>query len=237
MFDPSSNMVGGFTDNDGTIDFYLRIHSLIKNTDVVLDLGAGRAAWYEDDECSTRRNMRLLKGKVAKLIAADVDSAVKDNRASDEQIVMEDGVINLPPESIDLIIADYVLEHIENPKDFCEQVDKILKSKGWFCARTPHKYSYVSMFASLVRNTRHSGLLKYIQPARKEIDVFPTRYKLNTLRDIENHFPGWKIRAFIHRTDPAYYFGSKLIYKLQSFLHRILPSFFSGNLFIFLQKP
>ena len=24
-YDPNSNMVGGFSDNDGTIDFYLRV--------------------------------------------------------------------------------------------------------------------------------------------------------------------------------------------------------------------
>ena len=52
-FNPSKNMVGGFTDNDGTIDFYLRVNSLINKDSIVLDLGAGRAAWYEDDKCQT----------------------------------------------------------------------------------------------------------------------------------------------------------------------------------------
>lgn len=43
-YKPCANMVGGFSENDGTIDFYLRINSLIDETSVVLDLGAGRAS-------------------------------------------------------------------------------------------------------------------------------------------------------------------------------------------------
>ena len=140
-FDPHAHMVGGFSVNDGTIDFYLRIRSLIKKTDVVLDLGAGRAAWFEDDDCEIRRNNRLLRGAVSKLIAADVDPIVKENRASDEQVLIQNGVLDLPSNSVDLIIADYVLEHIDDTDMFYEQVNGLLRSGGWFCARTPHKYS------------------------------------------------------------------------------------------------
>lgn len=67
-FEASSKMVGGFTDNDGTIDFYLRVNSLVSKDQTVLDLGAGRAAWFEDDKCDTRRSIRLLKGKLRKLL-------------------------------------------------------------------------------------------------------------------------------------------------------------------------
>lgn len=236
-FSPSSNMVGEFTDNDGTIDFYLRINSLLGSSDTVLDLGAGRAAWFEDDACETRRSIRMLKGKVEKVIAADVDEAVLINRASDEQIVIKEGSLNIPENSVDLIVADYVLEHIDDPKAFSKQINDCLKSGGWFCARTPHKYAYVTLAASLVSNLYHLKLLGYAQPGRKEIDVFPTRYRMNTLKDIENIFPGWKNKTFIFRADPDYYFGSRFVYGVYSVIHRIAPSFFYGNLFIFVRKP
>ena len=105
-YKPSDNMVGGFTENDGTIDFYLRINSLINDKSVVLDLGAGRASWYEDDKCATRRDIRLLKGKVKQLIAADVDEVVLSNRSSDKQIVINNGKLDLEQNSVDLIVAD-----------------------------------------------------------------------------------------------------------------------------------
>ena len=158
---PSEKMVGDFTANDGTIDFYLRVNSLINANSVVLDLGAGRAAWYEDDSCKTRREIRLLKGKVKQLIAADVDEVVLENRSSDNQIVIKNGKLDVEPNSIDLIVADYVLEHIDNPEEFYSQINTCLKSGGWFCARTPHKYSYVALAASLVKNSMHSRVLKH----------------------------------------------------------------------------
>lgn len=236
-YKPSDNMVGGFTDNDGTIDFYLRINSLIDDTSVVLDLGAGRASWYEDDKCVTRREIRLLKGKVKQLIAADVDEVVLSNRSSDKQILINDGKLDVEPNSVDLIVADYVLEHIDNPREFFTQIDNCLKSGGWFCARTPHKYSYVAIISCLVKNTFHRKLLKFIQPERKEIDVFPTRYKLNQMKNIKSTFSHWANFSFIYRSEPAYYFGNRIIFKLQLLLHRIAPSFFCGNLFIFVKKP
>jgi SAM-dependent methyltransferase len=236
-YNPSENMVGGFTDNDGTIDFYLRINSIIDRDSVVLDLGAGRAGWYEDENSKTRRDIRLLKGKVKKLIAADVDKVVLNNRSSDEQIVIADGVLGLEPNSIDLIVADYVLEHIDDPTEFYEQINTCLKSGGWFCARTPHKYSYVALAASLLNNSLHSMFLRYIQPDRKELDVFPTRYNLNQLKEINSTFLKWKNLSFIYRPEPAYYFGNKSVFVIQSLLHRILPAFAVGNLFVFVQKP
>jgi len=234
---PGKNMVGGFTQNDGTIDFYLRINSLIDDTSIVLDLGAGRASWYEDDLCITRRDIRLLKGKVRQLIAADVDEVVLSNRSSDKQIVINDGKLDLESDQVDLIVADYVLEHIDDPKAFFDQIDSCLRSGGWFCARTPHRYSYVAIVASIVANRLHSKFLRFIQPERREIDVFPTLYKFNRMRDIKSTFSEWDNFSFIYRSEPAYYFGKSVIFKLLSFLHRIMPSFLFGNLFVFVKKP
>jgi SAM-dependent methyltransferase len=236
-YDPNSNMVGGFSDNDGTIDFYLRINSLISKDSIVLDYGAGRASWFEDDECKIRHKVRLLKGKVKKLIACDLDYAVLENKASDEQIYLENGKLGVEQNSVDLIICDYVLEHVENVDDFFAQIDNSLVSGGWFCARTPHKYSYVSLAASLISNNFHSKVLRKVQPNRKEIDIFPTHYNMNTLKEITKAFKGWENKSFIFKGDPAYYFGSKAIYEIQKKIHNILPVVICGNLFVFLRKP
>jgi len=238
QYDPNANKVGDFSDTDGTINFYLRIKSLLNEESVVLDFGAGRAAWFEDDPCHTRRSIRLLKGNVKKVVAADVDDAVLQNRASDEQILLKHHENSeFLQQRVDLIVADYVLEHIGDAKIFVEQVDNCLQKGGWFCARTPHKYSYIAVFARLLRNKFHAKALKFIQPDRKEVDVFPTTYKLNTLRDVERAFSGWEQKSYIYRSDPAYFFGNKIIYRLLSLLHRVLPVFFCGNLFVFVRKP
>jgi SAM-dependent methyltransferase len=227
----------GFSQTDGTVDFYTRIACFLRPEFEVLDLGAGRAAWFDDDQNICRRKIRLLKGRAAKVVAADIDPAVLENRSADEQIVLQVGVA-LPFESerFDLIIADYVLEHIDHPADFASEIDRVLKPGGLFAARTPHKYSYVASITRLIRNSWHSRILRIVQPNRKERDVFPTRFRLNTLSSIKKNFPLFDNYSFIFRADPSYFFGINIIFHIQAFLHRVAPPFFAGNLFVFLIK-
>jgi SAM-dependent methyltransferase len=231
------NEFGGFSANDGTINFYLRVRSILNEKSVVLDLGAGRAAWYVDDMVATRKNIRFIKPIVEKVIAVDVDDAVMNNQSSSENYVYDGKTIPVQSQSIDVVIADYVLEHILDPIAFKEEVDRVLKPGGYFCARTPHKYNYIAVGARLIKNDFHTTILSKLQSDRKEEDVFPIAYKLNRLIDVDKYFFGWKNTSFIFRADPAYYFNSSFIYRVQDFFHRILPRFFVGNLFIFISKP
>jgi len=237
MYNPYMRLLGGFSPNDGSIDFYSRINTLLTSDKILVDLGAGRASWYEDDPASYRKKVRLMRGKVAKVIACDVDPAVLKNNSADECYIMDSNHIPVDDGIADIVVADYVLEHVEDPEAFAAEVNRILKPGGWFCARTPHKFDYVSIIARLVKNSEHSKLLKSVQPNRNEIDVFPTFYRMNTIADLKKQFSGYKSKSFVFKTDPSYYFGSKAIYMFFSFIHRILPSLFCGNLFVYLKKP
>lgn len=76
MYRPENSFLGEFTPNDGTIEFYGRIRAFAQPDHTVMDLGAGRGAWFEDDTCGYRRQIRALKGHVREVIAADIDEAV-----------------------------------------------------------------------------------------------------------------------------------------------------------------
>jgi SAM-dependent methyltransferase len=233
-YKPEAQYLGGYSPNDGTIEFYGRIKAFARPEHTVLDLGAGRAAWYEDDLCEYRKQTQLLKGFVNEVIA-DIDEAVLENRSSDRNILITQ-TVPLPDSSVDIIIADYVLEHIQNPEEFVSEAHRILRPKGIFCARTPHKYSYVAIGARMVPNRRHSDYLKNLQPERKSQDVFPTAYKLNTLSSLERNFKGFNNFSYIFQADPAYYFGNKYAYSVLVIIHKFSPSWFSGNIFAFLMK-
>lgn len=236
-YDPFAHLPGGFSPNDGTLDFYGRINALIRPDMIVLDMGAGRAGWFTDDTVPFRKSVRSLRGKVARLIAADVDSAVLENPAADERLLIKDGRVPVSDGSVDLVICDYVFEHIEDPAAFSLEIDRILKPGGWVCARTPHRNNLVSLFARGVSNARHAAVLRKAQPTRKEIDVFPTVYLLNTRKAIRRSFPYYRDASFVFRADPAYFFGRKTVFKLLAAASRILPAQLNGNIFAFLQKP
>ena len=89
--------------------------------------------------------MRLLRGHVTEVIGCDIDEAVLKNNALDRGVVVRPGEPwPRAAGSVDLIVADYVLEHIKDPQSFATEVERVLKVGGWFCARTPTKYNYVS---------------------------------------------------------------------------------------------
>jgi len=236
-YQPYEHLPGGFSLHDGTIDFYLRVRSLCTPSSVVLDLGAGRAAWFESNAHSVAKWVRHLAPDVNELIAVDIDAAVLENRSATRVLVMQDGKVPLADASIDVILADYVLEHVADTTKFRDEVARLLKPGGFLCARTPHRNHYVAIASRLLRGPFQKTVVGRFQPDRDAQDIFPTVYRLNTLRAIRGAFPGWPSKSFIFPADPGYFRGSRWIYWLMASLHRIMPAAWHGNLFIFLQKP
>jgi len=231
--------VGGYAARDGTIEFYSRVKSLSSGATFAVDLGAGRGAWFEEDASSFRRDMRLLKGHVSTVIGCDIDPVVLQNRALDSARMLVPGEPwPFDAGSVDLIVSDYVLEHIEDPKSFAAEVNRILKPGGWLCARTPTKYNYVAVGARLISNARHANVLGAAQPGRKAEDVFPTVYRLNTMADVSRWFSTelFENFSYTYTSEPQYHFGRAWVYRLFQFTHWLLPSGMTGNLFIFLRK-
>jgi SAM-dependent methyltransferase len=236
IYDPDDDMLGGFTSTDGTIEFFNRVNAILKPEFTVLDIGAGRGSWSFLDKCEYRNKLRTIRGKVREYICADIDEVVLSNPTSDRNLLIQDNRVPLSNESVDVILADNVLEHIVDVRSFRSEISRLLKPGGYFCARTPHGLHYVSLFARLIRNERHAVLLRHIQPTRQPEDVFPTSYRLNTLRKARRLFPGWASYSYIHVAEPRYFFGSSTIYRVVARLYAVLPRVFIGNLFVFLEK-
>tara|TARA_B110001454_G_scaffold22559_1_gene22090 strand:- start:1528 stop:2262 length:735 start_codon:yes stop_codon:yes gene_type:complete len=236
IFKPGENLLGGFHELDGTIEFYGRINSILKDSDFVLDLGAGRGNWSSDDQCEYRKSIRNIKDKSRKLVGVDIDKVVLDNPNNHENLIIKNGKIPLDDNSIDIIIADWVLEHVQDPLSFSSEVNRVLKPGGIFCARTPHKYKYVSLLARLIKNKYQSNLLKKIQPERNEIDIFPTVYKLNTLKTITSYFKNYKNFSYLYTSHPGYFAGNELLFNFFNYFHKMLPSIFVSEIFVFLRK-
>lgn len=231
--------VGGFSAHDGTVEFYGRIRAILRPEMRVVDFGAGRGAWFEDETSSYRRNMRLLRGTVTEVIGCDVDAVVRGNRAVDTAMVIQPGEkLDLADASVDVVVSDYVFEHVPDPVWLARELTRILKPGGWICARTPTRYNYVSIAARLIANVRHARWVGFVQPGRKAEDVFPTVYQLNTRACIRRHFASalFEDHTYVYAFEPQYYFGSPVAYRLFRFLHWLLPATLHGNLYVFLRK-
>jgi SAM-dependent methyltransferase len=237
QYNPADSMLGGFTSQDGSVEFYTRVNAILEPGFQMLDLGAGRGSWYYLEKSPFKRGLRQFRGKVAQYIGADVDTAVLENPTTDRNVLIKDGVLPVGDGEIDVVVCDWVLEHIVDVDAFKNEVHRVLKSGGFFCARTPHSFSYVSIAARAIKNSSHVKWLKWIQPNRMPQDAFPTAYKCNTLGAVARCFAGWKDYSYVYTAQPSYYFGRHAIFVLMNLFHRIAPAAFTGSLFIFVRKP
>jgi ubiquinone/menaquinone biosynthesis C-methylase UbiE len=229
---------GGFSRLDGTVQFFFRVNALLNEDMTVVDLGAGRGA-IADLSAKAVRDIGTLKGKVREVIGVDIDPAVKTNPVVDRALVYDGAHIPLADASVDLIVSDYTLEHVANPKEFAGEVGRILKPGGWLCARTPYLVSAVVAASNLVPNRWHRKALKSIQPGRRPADVFPTVYKLNTFRQLERYFPAevWENASYTWSPEPSYHFNNGLIFWAFLALDAIKRPLLGGEvLLVFLRK-
>ncbi len=65
-----------------------------------------------------RRDLRIFKGKMKKVIAVDADNAATTNPFIDAFHMIDNDSLPLDDESVDLCVCDYVPEHIEKPDHF-----------------------------------------------------------------------------------------------------------------------
>ncbi|MGI0133848.1 MAG: class I SAM-dependent methyltransferase [Candidatus Micrarchaeaceae archaeon] len=225
---------GGYTDVDGTIAFYTRVRALMHSSDVVLDVGCGRGR-HEGDKVDVRKSLRILKGGAARVIGIDVDQDASVNPFMDEFRKLDGPSWPIEDGSIDLIYSDFVLEHVDDPDNFFSEAWRVLKPGGYICLRTTNKWSYVALVARLIPNRHHAKITELVQEGRQAEDVFPTRYRCNTIpaaRRIlkRNRFEGV---VYGYESEPSYLSFSRIFYGLGVLHQRYAPRLIKPSLFLF----
>jgi len=232
---------GGYSRHDGWIEFYLRVNSLVDHDSQVLDFGAGRAYWMVEPVPRTHREVRLLKGKVARVVGTDIDPAVLDNPSLDEALVVPQGEkLPFPDASFDVVIADYVFEHVTkaDAPAVADEIMRVLRPGGWLAARTPNKWGIIGLGARAVPNSFHTRVLRRLQPGRLAEDVFPTQYAMNTRRALRRLFPASRNNVVVygHTSEPTYFGNSVTAWRAAATLGHLTPPPLAATLMVFVQK-
>ena len=160
---------GGFTRCDGTIEFYSRVNSLVNSSTILLDYGAGDGKTVLNDVCEYRKNLRDFRKRVRTVFGADVSDAIFENEIIDTPLKIEaDGKIPLLSDSVDIVVSDFVFEHISDPTQVIGEIERVLKPGGILCVRTPNKWSYFGVIVSSLNNSKiYDRFLKASQPEQK----------------------------------------------------------------------
>jgi SAM-dependent methyltransferase len=109
-----------------------------------------------------------------------------DNPLLSECYVYDGITFPFEADKFKVIIADYVMEHVELPAEMFSEISRVLMPGGVFIFRTPNTRHYVSAIAHW---TPHWFHLKVANWSRgypdKELEPYPTIYKSNNEKDIK----------------------------------------------------
>jgi SAM-dependent methyltransferase len=232
---------GGFTRRDGFVEFYTRVNALLDEDSEVLDFGAGRGQWTDDDLPPASTRLRSFHKRVKRVAGVDVAPAVLENPGLDEaQVIGPHDDLPYADASFDLVLADYVFEHVaaEDAAHVASEIMRVLRPGGWLAARTPNKWGMIGLSARAVPNRLHVRVLDRLQPARRAEDIFPTRYSMNTRRALRRLFPAPDHRLVVygHTSEPTYFGGSATAWRAAALLGRLTPPPLEATLMVFVQK-
>ena len=85
--------------------------------------------------------------------------------------------------TFDLVTANMVFEHLNKPQLQLREISRILKVGGKLIFHTPNKIGYTTLTAKIIPE-RIKNKLVYLLQGRKEEDIFPAFYKINSPSEI-----------------------------------------------------
>jgi ubiquinone/menaquinone biosynthesis C-methylase UbiE len=146
-----------------------------------LDLGCGNRVlpdWRRDAELH-------LVGRAALVVGTDYDlSSLRRHRSIRCRCRSDASRLPFVDDSFDLVTANMVAEHLEDPASVFAEACRVLRRGGVFVVHTPNSRSYVVRVSQLLPRRLKEGLARVLHK-RRSGDLFPTYYRANTADQIE----------------------------------------------------
>lgn len=156
--------------------FERELESVVRDETVWLDVGCGHQLlppWRLSTE-------RVLIGRSALVVGIDLDFPSLGSHRSISHTCMATAS-NLPfaDGTFDLVTANMVVEHLDDPVTQFSEVRRVLKPGGIFMFHTPNVYGYTTIGARLIPGALKGKAIKLLE-GRDESDVFPAHYRANS---------------------------------------------------------
>lgn len=146
------------------------LKNYINNNSIILDAGCGNNGIISEFKSTTRL-----------IIGIDVnEKLLSENKIVDKKIIADLEHIPLDSNSVDIVISEFVLEHLDNPSLAFKEILRILKPKGAFIFITPNSLNPIMTLSKILPHTFHS--LLRIKLLKKEEETHPTYYRANNYR-------------------------------------------------------
>jgi ubiquinone/menaquinone biosynthesis C-methylase UbiE len=92
------------------------------------------------------------------------------------------GLADMPfaPKIFDVILSEYVLEHVRDPAAAFAEMTRVLKPGGRILVLTPNLFSYKSLVARFTPHAFHHAMGRVRYGGGHEDDMYPTVFRCNT---------------------------------------------------------
>lgn len=143
-----------------------------------LDLGCGRQVlpdWIP--------NQTSLVAAASMTVGLDYEESLEGNQQLSHLVAGDIECLPFAAESFDTVSANMVVEHLEKPAEALREIYHILRPGGCFVYHTSNYKFYITFVASLLGQRVKNSIIR-IGEGRNAEDVFPTRYRMNSLQAI-----------------------------------------------------
>jgi len=145
-----------------------------------LDMGCGHqvfAEWMTREQDDVVAGSRMVAG-------IDLDwEGLRSHTAIDRRVFGDLSRLPFASGCWDVISANMVMEHLQDPDAVLREVHRALSPGGTFVFHTPNFYHWGTLVARALPERLKKRLIRLFE-GRVEADVFETHYRINTAADI-----------------------------------------------------
>jgi ubiquinone/menaquinone biosynthesis C-methylase UbiE len=186
-----------FMDRVG-VEFYRLLRRHLQPGSTILDLGAGPGEARTD-----------LRDVGCTHVGLDVDPRIAEHAWLDDKVQGTAERMPFASETFDLVFADFIMEHVEQPGKVLSEIWRILKPGGLFLFHTPNRYHYASIAARLTTPAFQERVLRKLETRLERAlgNIHPVLYRFNSGGTISRTlrragFESWELRY--EESEPYY---------------------------------
>jgi SAM-dependent methyltransferase len=118
-------------------------------------------------------------------VGVDADfAAIRRHRSFVHRCVADISALPFAGGRFDLVTANMVVEHLDDPIAQFTDVARVLAPNGLFLFHTPNAQSYITMLARPFPDAVKRVAARFLE-GRDAVDVYPTYYRANRATDIQ----------------------------------------------------
>ena len=181
--------------------YFEALHAQLTPASRWLDMGCGHqvfADWMTREQEAVIARNRMVAG-------IDLDWAgLRKHPAIKRRVFGDLSHLPFPAGCWDVISANMVMEHLEDPTAVLHEVHRSLSPGGVFVFHTPNFYHWGTLVARSLPDRLKKRLVRLFE-GRAEADVFETHYRINTAADVRRlaGAAGFEVIALQHVNSSA----------------------------------